>query len=63
GLLNEILNIKTYYENQWLQRGLSIKYIAFRIHQNEPFLEPDVDIEKDDYRSFGRTSFHFKDNE
>lgn len=47
------LQIKTYYEKQWLARGISSKYISFIPHQNE-LLEPDVDIEEDTYRSFGR---------
>ncbi|NQU86170.1 MAG: tRNA (guanosine(46)-N7)-methyltransferase TrmB, partial [Mariniphaga sp.] len=62
-LLNEKLNIRTYYENQWLERGLTIKYIAFRIHKNEPYVEPDVKIEKDDYRSFGRNAVNIQQDE
>ena len=27
GMADDILNIKTYYEQQWLDRGLDIKYI------------------------------------
>jgi tRNA (guanine-N7-)-methyltransferase len=47
------LTIKTFYEKQWLSRGLTIKYLSFIPHQNE-LIEPDVDIEPDKYRSFGR---------
>lgn len=47
------LQIKTYYEKQWLARGITIKYISFIPHQNE-LVEPDVEIEEDKYRSFGR---------
>ncbi len=55
-LLDEVLSIQTFYEKQWLDRGLSIKYLAFRInHQNE-LREPEVEIEKDPYRSFGRSA-------
>ncbi len=54
-LLNETLQIKTFYEKQWLARGITIKYIAFRLTDNE-FQEPDVEIEKDEYRSFGRSA-------
>lgn len=54
-LLNETLQIKTFYEKQWLARGITIKYIAFRLNENE-FAEPDIDIEKDEYRSFGRSA-------
>ncbi len=50
-----MLNIKTYYEKQWLDRGIPSKYLAFKIHQNQLF-EPEIDIEKDAYRSFGRSA-------
>ena len=32
-LVDDILGIKTYYEQQWLDRGLSIKYIKFLLPQ------------------------------
>lgn len=54
-LLNETLEIKTFYEKQWLARGITIKYIAFKLHEQE-FTEPDIDIEHDEYRSFGRSA-------
>ncbi len=57
-LLNEKLQIKTFYENQWLHRGITIKYIAFRLNENS-FREPTVEIEKDEYRSFGRSARDF----
>lgn len=47
------LKIKTYYEKQWLARGINIKYISFIPHQQD-LIEPDIDIEPDSYRSFGR---------
>lgn len=53
-LSDPILGIKTFYEQQWLNRGISIKYIAFKLDKKEFFFEPNVEIEKDDYRSFGR---------
>jgi tRNA (guanine-N7-)-methyltransferase len=53
-ILDEVLSIKTYYERQWLDRGLSIKYLAFRLSHQEQLVEPEVEIEKDPYRSFGR---------
>lgn len=49
----ELLQIKTYYELQWLGRGKLIKYISFKPHRDE-LIEPEVEIEHDDYRSFGR---------
>lgn len=51
--ISEVLKIKTYYEKQWLGRGIKIKYLSFVPDQNE-LKEPDVDIEPDTYRSFGR---------
>lgn len=54
-ILTETLQIKTFYEKQWLSRGITIKYIAFKLSKND-FLEPDIDIEKDEYRSFGRSA-------
>lgn len=54
GLDDKILGIQTFYEQQWLDRGLTIKYIKFNLPVNSTFEEPDVEIEKDSYRSFGR---------
>jgi tRNA (guanine-N7-)-methyltransferase len=51
--LDDTLNIKTFYEKQWLDRGFKIKYLAFRLNDNE-LKEPDIEIERDNYRSFGR---------
>lgn len=54
-ILTETLQIKTFYEKQWLSRGITIKYIAFKINEND-FAEPEIEIEKDAYRSFGRSA-------
>ena len=51
----EILGIHTYYENQWIDRGLNIKYMKFLLPRKCELVEPDVEIELDDYRSFKRT--------
>lgn len=53
-LVNEILNIKTYYEKQWIERGIDIKYIKFHLPAEGILKEPEVDIELDTYRSFNR---------
>lgn len=53
--LNNILRIRTFYEKQWLDRGIKIKYLAFKLHEGE-YLEPNIEIEKDEYRSFGRSA-------
>lgn len=50
-----ILGIQTYYEQQWLARGLSIKYMRFRLPHDGGLREPDVEIELDDYRSYNRS--------
>ncbi len=55
GLVDKILGIQTYYEQQWLDRGLSIKYLKFRLPQEGELTEPDVEIELDDYRSYNRS--------
>lgn len=52
--VDKILLIKTYYEQQWLERGLSIKYISFHPQKKKVFIEPEIDIEYDEYRSFKR---------
>lgn len=51
---NPVLGIKTYYEQQWLDRGLTIKYIAFRPAAGKVLIEPKINIEPDIYRSFKR---------
>lgn len=55
GMADEILSIKTYYEQQWLDRGLNIKYLKFRLPQNGMLVEPNVEIELDEYRSYNRS--------
>ena len=57
GLADPVTSIKTFYEEQWLSRGKTIKLISFRIGEDE-IMEPDCsDLEKDDYHSeFGRHS-------
>jgi len=55
-LNDSILGIKTYYEKQWLGRGLTIKYIQFILEKRSEFIEPNIEIENDSYRSFGRNN-------
>jgi tRNA (guanine-N7-)-methyltransferase len=54
GLTDEILSIQTFYEQQWLDRGLKIKYIRFICEARSGYLEPVIEIERDSYRSFNR---------
>lgn len=57
-LNDPILGIKTYYEQQWLDRGITIKYIQFVLEKRVNLVEPDIEIENDAYRSFGRSKRH-----
>lgn len=49
-----LLSMKTYYEKQWIERGMKIKYLRFRLPHDGTLAEPEAEIEKDDYRSFNR---------
>ncbi len=55
GLVDDILGIQTYYEQQWLDRGLNIKYVKFVLPQEGELVEPDKEIELDSYRSYNRS--------
>ena len=48
--------IRTHYERQWLDRGLTIKFLSFSIDGERPIVEPEgaEEIEKDTYRSYSR---------
>ena len=45
--------LQTHYEKQWLQRGMSIRYLCWQPGEHA-WKEPDIEIEKDTYRSYGR---------
>ena len=49
------LDIKTYYEQQWLSCGIDIKYISFNLPTEGELVEPDIEIELDSYRSYNRS--------
>lgn len=51
---HQILSIKTYYESQWMERGIPIKYMEFRLPHTGELSEPDVEIPLDEYRSYHR---------
>ena len=51
-----ILSIQTYYEGQWIERGLNIKYIKFRLPKDIVLSESGVEIAVDDYRSYHRNN-------
>jgi len=50
----KILSIRTYYESMWIERGLNIRYIKFRLPYEGMLVEPEVDIPLDEYRSYHR---------
>jgi len=54
-LADDILSIQTFYEQQWLDRDLSIKYIRFICEHRNEYIEPKIEIEQDSYRSFNRS--------
>ena len=49
-----ILDIRTYYESMWIERGLNIRYMKFELPQEGELQEPDVEIPLDEYRSYRR---------
>jgi tRNA (guanine-N7-)-methyltransferase len=55
GLADDILSIKTYYEKQWIARGLNIKYIRFQLPGKKTLKEAEAEIESDSYRSYNRS--------
>ena len=46
--------LQTHYEKQWLDRGLTIKYLEWTLQPKTTWQEPTIEIEKDTYRSYGR---------
>lgn len=53
-VLDEVRMVKTFYEQQWLSRGKTIKYLDFRL-PDAPLQEvDDSDIPRDDYHSYPR---------
>lgn len=51
---HSVPEIRTHYEQQWLQRGLTIKLLSFALPATGILAEPDIDIEPDSYRSYSR---------
>ena len=55
GMADPVLSIKTFYEQQWLSRGKTIKFISFNPLRDTALQEPEEDdIERDDYHSYPR---------
>ena len=53
-LFDDAKALQTHYEKQWLDRGMSIKYIEWQLSPLASWVEPTIEIEKDSYRSYGR---------
>ena len=51
---SEATALQTYYEGMWRDRGISIKYLRFRLPLEGTLAEPEVDIPLDEYRSYSR---------
>ena len=60
-MADDILEIKTYYEQQWLSRGLTITDLKFHLPHDVQLIEPDIEIEPDTYRSYNRGHVEGKD--
>lgn len=53
-IVDKVLSIKTYYESQFYEQGIPIKYLRFKIPHGVDLTEPDIEIEYDEYRSYNR---------
>ncbi len=52
GVDDALTSIQTYYEGMWLERGIPIKYIKFRLPKQGSLEEPNIEIPVDGYRSY-----------
>ncbi len=55
-IVDKILSIKTFYESQFYEQGIPIKYLKFSAPEEIELMEPDIEIEYDEYRSYNRGS-------
>ena len=60
--IEEARALQTHYEHQWLDRGLTIKYLRWELAHRDTLKEPEIEIEKDTYRSYGRNYVSTTDN-
>ena len=60
--IEEARALQTHYEHQWLDRGLTIKYLRWELAYRDTLKEPEIEIEKDTYRSYGRNYVSTTDN-
>ncbi|MCF0203018.1 MAG: tRNA (guanosine(46)-N7)-methyltransferase TrmB [Bacteroidaceae bacterium] len=54
-------SIQTYYESQWIDRGIDIKYMVFELPQEGALTESEKEIPLDEYRSYHRDKRSTKD--
>ena len=52
GVDDALTSIQTYYEGMWLEWGIPIKYIKFRLPKQGTLEEPNIEIPVDGYRSY-----------
>lgn len=52
GVDDALTSIRTYYEGMWLERGIPIKYLKFRLPKEGVLEEPNIEIPVDGYRSY-----------
>lgn len=43
GRADDILSVKTFYESHYIKRGIPITYMAFKLDNHNPFIEPNWD--------------------
>ncbi len=55
-IVDDVLSIKTFYESQFYEQGIPIKYLKFVLPEGIQLIEPEVELEYDDYRSYNRGS-------
>jgi tRNA (guanine-N7-)-methyltransferase len=60
-ITKKILSIQTYYESMWIARGLNIKYMKYCLPHDGELVEPNIEIELDEYRSYKRDKRSSKD--
>ena len=53
-VVEDAKRLQTHYEQQWLERGMTIKYLSWQLPKQGALVEPEIEIEKDTYRSYGR---------
>ncbi|TLX73883.1 tRNA (guanosine(46)-N7)-methyltransferase TrmB [Labilibacter sediminis] len=55
-IVDKVLSIQTFYESQFYEQGIPIKYLRFSVPEEIKLIEPEIEIEFDSYRSYNRGS-------